>query len=262
MAAGEHDEAAAAAPDQGITTTMSKRARPFLDLADALRQDGIQSHITIPQIAVMGDQSSGKSSVLQAISGIEFPRGSGLVTRCATQVTMSRGAEWEAELRVGGPEAGDGPVHKVAKNEQHKVKGFIEQLTTELCGEASAGGFCKDKWIEVKLVAPDMPDLTIIDLPGIVKTNTNGQTKEVIEQVDQLLKHYLEQPRTIILAVIKAPDDIATSDIVERATVVDPDGERTVGVLTMPDLVNPGAEDTVLGVLSNKTKPLKNGYFM
>ena len=73
---------------------------------------------------------------------------------------------------------------------------------------------------------------------------------------------YLGQPRTIILAVIKAPDDIATSDIVERATVVDPDGERTVGVLTMPDLVNPGAEDTVLGVLSNKTKPLKNGYFM
>ena len=129
--AGEHDENA---PPEGITTAMSKRARPFLDLVDALRQDGIQSHITIPQIAVMGDQSSGKSSVLRAISGIEFPRGTGLVTRCATQVTMSRGAEWEAKLRVGGLEAGNGPVHTVAKNEQHKVTKLIDRLTTELCG--------------------------------------------------------------------------------------------------------------------------------
>ena len=116
--------------------------------------------------------------------------------------------------------------------------------------------------LDNKLVAPDAPDLTIIDLPGIVRTATEGQEASIVEQIDGLIEKYLKQPRTIILAVVGANVDIATNEIIERAIKVDPEGIRTMGVLTKPDLVDAGAEHEVMGVLSNRTKPLRHGYVM
>ena len=72
-------------PSKMNTDTLSDAARPLIDLIDTLRSHGVQQDLPLPQIAVMGDQSAGKSSVLEAISGVPFPRGTGLVTRCATQ---------------------------------------------------------------------------------------------------------------------------------------------------------------------------------
>jgi len=173
------------------------------------------------------------------------------VTRCATQITMSRGEKWKAELRAGGA------VHAVATKKE--IAKHIQELTTTLCGDS---GFCADQSIEVTLVAPDAPDLTIIDLPGIVRTATSGQEETVIGDVNTLIQKYLEQPRTIVLAVIAANVDIATNEIIERAAKVDPTGCRTMGVLTKPDLVDKGGENEVIGVLSNNTKPLQHGYVM
>ena len=148
----------------------------------------------------------------------------------------------------------------MGKGDEAELGRHISELTTRLCGDQ---GFCgPDKFIEVKLVAPDAPDLTIIDLPGIVRTHTAGQDKAVKEQVDSLLEHFLKQERTIILAVIPVNVDIATVDILERASKVDPDGERTIGVLTKPDLVDKGGEVEVMNVLANRTKPLRHGYYM
>ena len=107
-----------------------------------------------------------------------------------------------------------------------------------------------------------MPDLTIIDLPGIVRTEVDGQEKGVVARVKSMLMHYLEQKRTIILAVVPSNADIATSEILQMAQEVDPDGERTVGVLTKPDLVDKGAEDEVMEVLMNQRKEPKHGYYM
>ena len=120
----------------------------------------------------------------------------------------------------------------------------------------------ENEFIEIKLRGPDVPDLTIIDLPGIVRTIVDGQNKNVMEQVQNMLSHYLKQTRTVVLAVIPANVDIATSEILEKANQVDPEGERTVGVLTKPDLVDKGAEEEVRQVLMNRSKPLKHGYFM
>lgn len=236
-----------------VATALDARARPFLDLVDGLRALGLQRDMPIPQVAVMGDQSSGKSSVLEAISGIAFPRGSGLVTRCATQISMGAGEKWSAEIRAGsGGES-------VSIENPEDVTAKIETMTAGLCGGED---FCSDDIIEIKLRAPALPDLTIIDLPGIVRTATKDQSEDVIGQVDRLLHKYLSQERTVILAVIPASSDIATVDILERAAKVDPDSSRTMGVLTKPDLVDAGGEAEVLGVLSNITKPLKHGYFM
>ena len=95
-----------------------------------------------------------------------------------------------------------------------------------------------------------------------MRTHTAGQSEDVKEQVDGLLDRYLKQSRTIILAVIPSNVDIATVDIIERASKVDPAGERTIGVLTKPDLVDRGGESEVRNVLENRTKPLHQGYFM
>jgi interferon-induced GTP-binding protein Mx1 len=116
--------------------------------------------------------------------------------------------------------------------------------------------------IIVKLHSIDSPDLTVIDLPGIVRTVTIGQGSQIITDVDCLISEYLKQDRTIILAVIPANQDIATVDILERARLVDPTGERTLGVLTKPDLIGPGNEEEATAVLKNIRKPLKLGYVM
>ena len=235
--------------------------RPWLDLIDTLRSQGVQQDLPLPQIAVMGDQSSGKSSVLEAISGIPFPRGSGLVTRCATQLTMKsipEGSPWRAHVSCDWrgrpqPEAAgpcDSPMALSKK---------IEQMTEALC---SAGQSFSTDSIVVRVEAPGSPDLTVIDLPGIVRTATAGQDPAVISQVNDLIGGYLKQERTIVLAVVPANQDIATIDILERARIVDPEGVRTVGVLTKPDLVGPGSEGEVLAVLRNERKPLKLGYVM
>jgi len=235
-----------------LQQSFSAGVRKVLDLVDDLRKIGVQEEVPIPQIAVMGDQSSGKSSVLEAISGIPFPRGSGLVTRCATQLTMSRGDTWKAEICAG--------EKTVIVSSKEEIAVHIEAMTTSICGGDS--GFCSEKSIEIKLEAPDCPDLTIIDLPGIVRTHTAGQDKSVKDDVNKLIQKYLKEPRTIILAVIGANVDIATNEIIERAAEVDPDGLRTMGVLTKPDLVDKGSEHEVIEVLSNHTKPLNHGYVM
>jgi len=86
-----------------LTEAHEKNVRPWLDLVDTLRAQGVHEDLPLPQIAVMGDQSSGKSSVLEALSGVPFPRGTGLVTRCPAQLIMKRtpkGTSWTATAAV------------------------------------------------------------------------------------------------------------------------------------------------------------------
>lgn len=101
----------------------------------------------------------------------------------------------------------------------------------------SPNGFSRE-YIHVTVSSPQLPNLTVIDLPGIIRTTTSGQSRSVIREVDDLLEEYLKQPDTIILAVIPANQDISTIDILERASTFDPSGRRTIGVLTKPDLVD------------------------
>ena len=215
----------------------------------------------LPQIAVMGDQSAGKSSVLEMISGVPFPRGSGLVTRCATQLIMKRtapGSAWAATASVSWSRpqpAESGPVADPAA-----LSVAIERLTEALCA-VTANGFSTET-IVINLSAPDVPDLTLLDLPGIVRTAVAGQNADVVGDVNGLITSYLEQERTIVLAVMPANQDIATIDILERAAVADPGGMRTLAVLTKPDLVDDGAEDEVKECLMNRRKPLRLGFAM
>lgn len=213
----------------------------------------------------MGDQSSGKSSVLESLSGVPFPRGAGLVTKCATELRMHRipsGEPWSAHLSLSWDKPQPADAGPVSSPEEIGPK--IECLTEFLLAGSGRPGatFEAVHSIRIDLKSPDVPDLTVIDLPGIVRTAVEGQSSSVIQEVDGLLNRYLAEDRTVILAVLPVNVDIATADILERASIVDPDGKRTIGVLTKPDLVDKGGEDEVMAVLQGLRKPLRLGYVM
>ena len=106
--------------------------------------------------------------------------------------------------------------------------------------------FCAEETIEITLVAPDAPNLTIIDLPGIVRTVTGDQDRGIMAEINGLIDRYIKESRTVILCVIASNVDIATNDVLERAALVDPEGHRTMGVLTKADLVDKGGEGKLL----------------
>jgi interferon-induced GTP-binding protein Mx1 len=243
--------------NSAIARAHARDVRPWLSLVDDLSHLTHDTEVSVPQIAVMGDQSSGKSSVLEALSGVPFPRGSGLVTRCPVRLSMKKGSDgaaWHAVIS-----SSKAPQATREASNPAELAAAMKDLTDTLAG--SGHGFSVDS-INVKLTAPGVPDLTVVDLPGIIRTSTAGQDARVIEQVNQMIDNYLRQERTIILCVIPANQDIATVDILERAQKVDPGGQRTIGVLTKPDLIGPGNEDEVLSVLHNVRKPLQLGYIM
>lgn len=203
----------------------------------------------------MGDQSSGKSSVLEAISGISLPRGSGLVTRCPVRLIMRRARDekWAATASTTTS------PRIMSATTPDELTAIISRLTSTLAGNEC--GLSTDTII-VRVTSPKAPNLTLVDLPGIVRTVVSGQGSETVEKVNQLIDVYIGQEHTIILAVIPADQDIATVDILERARKADPDGERTLGVLTKPDKLEQGNEEEVVAVLNNLRKPLKLGFVM
>lgn len=243
-----------AALDKGIESEV----KPWIDFLDSMRLLGVSDNLPIPQIAVFGDQSSGKSSLLEALSGIPFPRGTGLVTRCPTCISLhqSDNSVWSAKIKITGKMSKD--VDEVETNSPSEISSKITELTNLLTGNDQSK-LSKDG-ILIRVTAPNVSNITIVDLPGIVRTTTQGQSASVIKDIDSLLLRVMAEKRTIILTVIPANQDVATIDVLERAQKADPSGSRTIGVLTKADLVDDGGEQEVLSVLKNIRKPLALGY--
>lgn len=231
--------------------------RPWMDFLDSMRILGVSESLPIPQIAVVGDQSSGKSSLLEALSGIPFPRGTGLVTRCPTCISMQQvdNSVWQAKIKLTSKTHSQDEI-EISRPEDiaDKIVELTNTLTDNDPNRLSRDG------ILIRVTAPNVSNINIVDLPGIVRTTTSGQSRSVIADIDLLLERVMAEPRTIILAVIPANQDIATVDVLERAQRVDPQGVRTIGVLTKADLVDQGAENEVVAVLKNIRKPLALGY--
>jgi interferon-induced GTP-binding protein Mx1 len=182
-----------------LVDTFGSDVRPWLKLVEDLRNLNLDAELNVPQICVMGDQSSGKSSVLEALSGIPFPRGSGLVTRCPIRLVMRKAREHESWFAVVSTSVD--PSTRIPVSEITALSSVIERLTSTLCQGSSQ--FSTES-IVIDLVSPDACDLTVVDLPGIIRTVTAGQSVSVIDQVNRLIKSFLIDRRTIILAVIPA----------------------------------------------------------
>ena len=226
-----------------------KKLRKLINLIDQLRDCGVQEYIQLPRIASLGTQSSGKSSVLESIVGLDFlPRGDGVVTRRPLELRLnhiSEGQPWAIfEERKG-----------VKFTDFNKVRETIEALTDEVCKEDKN---IVDKPIVLNVYSQTCPDLTLIDLPGITRVPVGKQPKNIEEITKKMATRYCEDKLTIILCVIAANSDIATSDGLKMAKELDVKGERTLGVLTKLDIMDKGTD--ARKALMNEEIHLNLGY--
>ncbi|XP_047658881.1 interferon-induced GTP-binding protein Mx1-like [Tachysurus fulvidraco] len=229
------------------------KVRPCIDLIDSLRALGLEKDLELPAIVVIGDQSSGKSSVLEALSGVALPRGSGMVTRCPLELKMTKNRNkncWHGKIRyLNYVENFNNPadVEKIIKEAQENIAGPVG---------------ISDELISLEVISADVPDLTLIDLPGIVRVPKEDQPKDICEQSKRLTQKFIEKQGTIILVVVQSNVDIGTSEALKMAKEVDPNGERTLGILTKPDLVVKGTEDAVVSIINNEIIYLTKSYMI
>ncbi|XP_077066930.1 myxovirus (influenza virus) resistance G [Siphateles boraxobius] len=236
-----------------VHSHLEESIRPYIDLIDTLRSVGIHKDLALPTIAVIGDQSSGKSSVLEAISGVALPRGSGIVTRCPLELRLKKvtGVNWKAVLSYR--------KKRIEFVHSSLVERHVETAQNELAG--SGVGIC-DELITLEVMSPDVCDLTLIDLPGIARVPVKGQPEDIGNQIKSLITKFIEKQETINLVVVPCNTDIATTEALKMAQEVDPEGRRTIAILTKPDLIDKGTEKNILAIVHNKVIPLHKGYIM
>lgn len=215
----------------------------LLDAVDALRAHGLGEITALPQLVVCGDQSSGKSSVLEAISGVPFPRKANVCTRFATEVILRRARVVRMSVSIV-------PSEDLPAQDRERIADFKHDLASiedfaRLFEEAKKTmglsdqkkTFSKDV-LRVEFWGPTQPQLTLVDLPGLIHSETDGQTKDDIKLVNDLVTRYLNSSRSIILAIVSAKYDINNQVILRLAREVDPDGKRTLGIITKPDTID------------------------
>ncbi|PIN17342.1 Vacuolar sorting protein VPS1, dynamin [Handroanthus impetiginosus] len=187
----------------------------------------------LPSIAVVGGQSSGKSSVLESVVGKDFlPRGSGIVTRRPLVLQLHRIDEGREYAEFGHLPRKKftefSAVRKEISDETDRETGRTKQISTVP--------------IYLSIYSPNVVNLTLIDLPGLTKVAVDGQSESIVMDIENMVRSYIEKPNCIILAVSPANQDLATSDAIKIAREVDPKGERTFGVLTKIDLMDKGTD--------------------
>ena len=180
----------------------------------------------LPKIVVVGGQSSGKSSVLEAVVGRDIlPRGTGIVTRRPLELQLETAADPNAK-EYG--EFGHLPGKKFYDFEE--VRAEIEAETRR--HTEKRGTIVSPVPMTLRIVSPHLPGLSMVDMPGLTKVPIDGQPKSIVAELETMARDYVKHDNVIILAVTPANADLATSDALRLAREVDPTGERTVGVLT------------------------------
>lgn len=256
-------------------------------LQDAFSTVGVQNPIDLPQIVVIGSQSSGKSSVLENIVGRDFlPRGTGIVTRrpLILQLINKRDGLTKSVPTSGTqtPTSIKSPAHSNSSinqplddNEKNNINEWGEFLhipgkkfydfseirkeierETELKVGKNAG--ISDQPINLRIFSPNVLTLTLVDLPGLTKVPVGDQPKDIERLIREMILKYITKPNAIILAVTAANTDLANSDGLKLAREVDPEGVRTIGVLTKVDLMDSGTD--VIDILAGRIIPLRLGY--
>ncbi|KAI9896088.1 hypothetical protein N3K66_008988 [Trichothecium roseum] len=241
--------------------------RRLLDKIDKLRELGVSAQISLPQIVVAGDQSAGKSSVLESLTGFHFPRAVSLCTRHATEIICRREREENVAVSIV-PHNPTPEKLEAVENFRREIKSLDEDTVKDIFSDAvnimginSGSAFSRDV-LRVELSGPEEDHLTVIDIPGMFENPTEGLTTESdIKLVKVMVKEYIKKPRTIILAVAPCNGDIANQKILTYAAQFDPEGRRTLGVLTKPDLVPENAtKASIIDLVQGKRKDLHLGY--
>ncbi|XP_034736469.1 dynamin 3a isoform X4 [Etheostoma cragini] len=216
-------------------------------LQDALSSVGQSCSLYLPQIAVVGGQSAGKSSVLENFVGRDFlPRGSGIVTRRPLILQLlSANTEYGEFFHCKGKKFTDfDEIRKEIEAETHRLTGSNKGISPVP--------------INLRIYSPHVLNLTLVDLPGITKVPVGDQPADIEYQIRDMIMQFICKENCLILAVTPANTDLANSDALKLAKDVDPQGQRTIGVITKLDLMDEGTD--ARNILENRLLPLRRGY--
>jgi GTPase SAR1 family protein len=249
-------------PTASLSGLRSQRSSQRLEEIANLRSRGIGEHISLPQLVVCGDQSAGKSSVLEGITGLPFPRQDGICTRFATEIMLMHT---------------EGPIYMQAEiiPSQFRIQSAKDELaayrrtiadfrklpmvTTEAgtligvrgFGESDVGTTFAQDVLRIKVIGEIGLHLTVVDLLGLIAVVNEQQTEDDVQAVHSLVDSYVENSRTIILAVVQANNDIANQGIIQKSKMHDRRGERTIGIITKPNLLNTSIEGRIAALARN-----------
>ncbi|KAI9066938.1 hypothetical protein FKP32DRAFT_1703275 [Trametes sanguinea] len=217
----------------------------------------------MPRIVVIGAQSTGKSSLVEAVTGINVPRDSGTCTRCPMECTiLTSGSTWSCRVSlrcfVGGEDqgtAGFSPQllhpddvelwirraqaavlcpHIPVESIRNRSRSELKELT-DTSKDAAVLKFTRDV-VVVDIEDPNGADLSFVDLPGLVQ----NEEEDIVTLVEDLVKDYVRPDSTVILVTLPATDDLENHKAMRFAKAADPAGLRTIGVVTKPDALNEG----------------------
>ncbi|KAF3932906.1 Dynamin-1 [Dactylellina cionopaga] len=254
--------------DPQLITTVNK-------LQDVFATVGVQNPIDLPQIVVVGSQSSGKSSVLENIVGRDFlPRGTGIVTRrpLVLQLINRPAGTNNPSLNGDGPKDNGlkgstdsaanldewGEFLHIPGQKYYDFNKIREEIVKETEAKTGRNAGISPAPIGLRIFSPNVLTLTLVDLPGLTKVPVGDQPKDIEKQIKDMVVKQISKPNAIILAVTAGNTDLANSDGLKLAREVDPEGQRTIGVLTKIDLMDDGTD--VVDILAGRIIPLRLGY--
>ncbi|KAF3396011.1 hypothetical protein F1880_006624 [Penicillium rolfsii] len=236
-------------------------------LQDVFSTVGVHNPIDLPQIVVVGSQSSGKSSVLENIVGRDFlPRGSGIVTRrplILQLINKTPAPQTNGDNKIETTDSESnvdeyGEFLHIPGQKFFDFNKIREEIVRETESKVGRNAGISPAPINLRIYSPNVLTLTLVDLPGLTKVPVGDQPKDIERQIRDMVLKYISKPNAIILAVTSANQDLANSDGLKMAREVDPEGQRTIGVLSKVDLMDEGTD--VVDILAGRIIPLRLGY--
>ncbi|KIL62477.1 hypothetical protein M378DRAFT_12811 [Amanita muscaria Koide BX008] len=264
---------------------LDKVRRKTLDLVNRLHSTGVQVDVDLPQIAVIGSQSAGKSSLIESISGITLPRAAGTCTRCPTECRLSYSKKpWQCIVSLRFTTDAKGQPLGQAHNESFGSTIFDKREVEQRIRRAQRAilnpskprkdfllGDDKDlsdhelsfsiNCVSLQISGSDVADLSFCDLPGLIASVGVGGNTNDIALVESLVVSYIKKPSCIILLTVACETDFENQGAHRLAKQYDPQGKRTIGVLTKPDRIPTGEENRWIAFITNMKEPLENGWY-
>lgn len=227
--------------DSALDQLQSEDQNELLNTIDTLRNLGLTAQLKLPQIIVCGDTSSGKSSVLEAISGVRFPADQLLCTQFASEVRLRREKRISFSVKIEPAEARTQKEQDYLNEfeagteftDLQEFAGVVKKAVAHLSGIEGHGSFFKDVLV-AEIHGPDLPPLTLVDLPGFIHSSRDENIDD-ISTVEGIVNSYMAQPSSIMLAVIDADNDLANQVVLQRVKAHESAIERTLGIMTKLD---------------------------
>ena len=231
-------------------------------LQDIFSQAGVDAlggELELPQIAVVGSQSSGKSSVLEALVGRDFlPRGPDICTRrpLVLQLVHTPYHPGTSHHERAPSEWGEF-LHRPGENFTD-FEAIREEIELETDRGVGSNKGVSEKQIRLKICSPHVLTMTLVDLPGITRVPVGDQPIDIEKQIRNMILSYIKRDSCLILAVTPGNSDLANSDALTLSRAVDPEGKRTIGVITKLDIMDRGTD--ACAYLRGEVVPLRLGY--